>query len=186
MNQKIANKITAWSLGEETDRESDEFQIVSYGILLAIETIYKAAVLLLLGWLIGYLPETAAFLLSFCGLRKLAGGFHMQTSMGCMGMVTLFWGISLFLSGFSFPLVLQGLLFIGTFLLVYIYAPCDTRNNPITDARVRKRKRLCSLVFLSGMTVAAMLICREGVGNVILVAMAIEALTTIHRRRIYQ
>lgn len=182
VNRRIADKITEWSMGQGCDNDSEEFQVISYGILLTIEMVYKAAVLLTFGALFDCFAETIAFMLAFCGLRKYAGGFHMQTSLGCMGMMTVFWFVSMVVSQIHIAYPVQISLFAGTFLLVLVYAPRYTSNNPITEARIRRRKKLLALVYVTALAAVSFLINRERVGNVIVIAAAIEALTIIHRK----
>lgn len=186
MNQRIADMVTAWSLGADVDKNSDRFQIVSYGILLMIETIYKVMVLMILGAIIGAFPETLAFLTGFSGLRKNAGGIHMKTSAGCMLSVVFLWFITIRCSTtYIFPW-LYVVLFFVTLVLVAIYAPCDTANNPITDIKLRKQKKINAIAYVLVISVFAYCIGYAGYEHIritLVVAMALEGVTIIHKRK---
>lgn len=100
MNEYIARKIARWSIGEEYSPESDECQIIEYGILLTIESVYKTLILISLGVLFDMIVETIVFLCVFCGLRSCAGGIHMKTSFGCTMVVMFGWILSMVGSNF--------------------------------------------------------------------------------------
>lgn len=186
MNQWIANAITSWSLGTEYDRNSEKFQIVSYGILLTIETVYKIIILIFLGEIIGAFPETIAFFIGFCGLRKNAGGFHMRSSAGCMLSVMLMWTISITGSMLRMSFYSNMILSFVTLFLVAVYAPCTTSNNPINDVMLRKRKRINAIAYVIIVSIIAYFFEFNGylsVGRVLVVSMLLEALTIIHIRK---
>ena len=186
MNQRIADKITSWSLGPEYSVDSDKFQIVSYGILLMIETVYKILILMILGEKIGACLETVAFLIGFCGLRKFAGGLHMKTSLGCMMSVVVLWSLSIVCSMYCIPYPLYVIISLLTFILVGIYAPCSTLNNPIKSKELRKRKKVYALAYAVTLTIVAYILGNLGyrsVKTVLIVSMTLEGLTIIHRRK---
>lgn len=186
MNQRIADMVTTWSLGREVSRESDKFQIVSYGILLMIETIYKVIILMILGEIIGAFPETIAFLIGFSGLRKNAGGIHMRTSAGCMLSVMFLWIITILCSRVHILSWIYVVLFFVTVVLVAIYAPCDTINNPIRDVKIRKKKKIYALMYMIILSTFAYYIGYLGftpIQNSLVVAMALEGVTIIHKRK---
>lgn len=184
MNQWIANAITAWSLGAECEKDSDRFQIVSYGILLIIETVYKVIVLMILGEIIGSFPETIAFLVGFSGLRKNAGGFHMKTSWGCMLSVLGFWLISLALSMISLNFFIRIVIFLLTVTLVAYFSPCATPNNPISDKNERLKKRIFAMIYTVLFSCIANILYLVGyvrIAQVLIISMLIESLTIIHK-----
>ncbi len=184
MNQWIANAITSWSLGTEYDKNSERFQIVSYGILLIIETVYKVIVLMFLGEIIGSFLETIAFLVGFSGLRKYAGGFHMKTSLGCMLSVIGFWLLSLALSMISLNFFARVIIFLLSVTLVAYFSPCATPNNPIKSKRERLKKKICAIIYIILLSLAANILSFKGyvsVAQVLIASMLIESLTIIHK-----
>lgn len=186
MSQRIADMVTAWSLGADVDKNSDKFQIVSYGIILIIETFYKVMVLMILGAIIGAFPETIAFLIGFSGLRKNAGGIHMKTSAGCVLSVVFLWLITICLSSTHIFSGVYVVLFFVTLVLVAIYAPCDTANNPITDIKLRKQKKINAITYVVVLSIFAYCIgyCGyEHIRSALVVAMALEGVTIIHKRK---
>ena len=186
MNQRLANRITSWSLGPEYDEESDRFQIVSYGILLIIETVYKILILIILGAIFERMIETMAFLIGFCGLRRNAGGIHMKTSMGCMMSVIGLWLVCIFASCWHINLPVYVCLFLLTLLLVAWYAPCATVNNPIRSRSLRNKKRLYSIIYVMGISIGGYIMGCIGyisIRKVLVCAMTVEALTIVHKKR---
>lgn len=183
MTKEISNQIAIWSLGKDYTYDSDEFQIISYGIELILETIYKLIVLLVLGGMCGILPETIAFLIGFSGLRANAGGLHMKTSLGCMFAVISCWLLSLLGMYVHIGSPLYIGLFALTFVIVAHRAPVSTSNNPIKDYRIRKQKKVKATIYVVVITVIAHIFVPEVLTKVLIIAMAIEALTLIPKEK---
>ncbi|MBQ8412047.1 MAG: accessory gene regulator B family protein [Lachnospiraceae bacterium] len=182
MNERLARKIATWSIGQEYGQESDEFQIVTYGILLTIESVYKTLVLIALGALLGILPETLVFLYGFCGLRLNAGGIHMKTSLGCTAVVMIGWLLSLIgiLLHLSLP-VCFGIAVI-IFITVLLCAPVTTTNNPIRDQKTKRTKKVRALLFVVFSTIISIFLS-DAYRSVLFLAMAFETLTIIPLRK---
>ena len=187
MNQWIANRITTWSLGTEYDEDSDRFQIVSYGILLMIETVYKILILIILGAITGRLIETIAFFLGFCGLRKNAGGIHMKTSAGCMLSVLCLWLVCIFASLCHIFIPVYVGMFLLTLVLIVLYAPYATENNPLKSLELRRKKRTYSIIYFIVISIAGYFISCLGyisIRNVLVCSMMLEALTIIKKGKV--
>lgn len=183
MNQRIANYIAKWCLGEECSPKDDRFQIVSYGILLTIESVYKSIILIILGAMSGTLWESIAFLIAFCGLRINAGGFHMKSSLGCTMGAIICWVVSLVFSRIHMKSVYYALIFAFTFFVVLLRAPASTPNNPIVDRYTRARKKIIALLYIVAVTVIAYSVLDANIRNVVVWSMAVEAITLLPKMK---
>ena len=95
MERFLTDKILNWCIRISPLPESQK-TIVRYGIELFLDNILKTTLIVAAGFLIGQGPQTILVLIAFSGLRSKAGGFHMQTSLGCTGAMLTVWVGSLF------------------------------------------------------------------------------------------
>lgn len=144
----LSDDITVWILGKECLKESDEYQVVRYGVLLTLETVYKVLIILILGCLLGVFKETLAFFVGFSGFRRYAGGFHMKSSMGCFLTVALLWGISMISTYINFNAFSYMVCFAISFVLILCFAPSWTKESVIKDYSEIKRRKYMSVVYL--------------------------------------
>lgn len=143
MEKWFANTITDWCINKNKVSDIQEAAI-RYGIELYFNTVIKIVFLLCLGAVFGKLLETIIVIFCFCLLRGEAGGIHMQTSMGCFlsmfGMTILSVIGNELLPELNLYVTLFG--FIASLIIVFLYAPYTTLNNPITDRKIKQRKRV--------------------------------------------
>ncbi|MBE5947255.1 MAG: hypothetical protein E7259_10030 [Lachnospiraceae bacterium] len=181
MTEMLSDAITVWILGKECLKESDEYQVVRYGVLLTLETVYKVLIILLVGGVLGIFKETIAFFIGFSGLRRYAGGFHMKSSMGCFLMVALFWLISMTSMYVDFNAFSYVVCFMVSFVLILCFAPSWTKESVLKDFSEIKRRKYMSVMYLVVVTLIGHII-NSTLTNVMVVAMLIEAVTTIKLR----
>lgn len=181
MTEMLSDDITVWILGKECLKESDEYQVVRYGVLLTLETVYKVLIILLIGGVLGIFKETIAFFIGFSGLRRYAGGFHMKSSMGCFLMVALFWLISMTSMYVYFNAFSYAVCFVVSFVLILCFAPSWTKESVLKDFSEIKRRKYMSVMYLVVVTLIGHIIDNT-LTNVMVVAMLIETVTTIKIR----
>ena len=68
---------------QENAYTEDDQILLTYGVEIWMEEIVKTGALLLGGLLIGRIKEIAVAILSFCSMRKVAGGYHADSSIKC-------------------------------------------------------------------------------------------------------
>ncbi len=158
----FANKITI-SLNENHQKRS----IYYYGFQIIIGAFVKGVILVSLAFVLGVLLPTLFITAAFASLRKLAGGYHMDTYGKCI-LVSL----GLFLAA---ALIVQhtytcwsiiniaaliGITFIMGLYVLIRYAPKDTPNKPIIDPKeIRKFKSLSTVyIFLWAVVVTVLTI----------------------------
>lgn len=149
MLSQISKKIARWCY---TGTGSGDLEITSYGIELLLDTLSKLIALLLFAAFIGSLPEMVIVLLTFSSLRYFAGGFHMQSNLGCFLSMVFIAGLSLavqklaFFYQLAFPRIGLVVVLFVLVALVFLYAPAATRNNPIKDQKTVKKKKLYAVI----------------------------------------
>lgn len=179
MVHKLSEKIMLWgNIGN--DRTSVEKQVILYGIELWLENVIKIAAILIISGFFHKFIQTCIFLCIFCGLRAFAGGFHMQTSFGCLGTMVTLWIAAIVGSDYLVwnPAAMLAALAVVN-LSVWLLAPVDTENNPITDAALRKHKKYMAGCLTAILTAAILLIKAEKMQCLLLLSLLAEAITLL-------
>ncbi|MFA9464828.1 MAG: accessory gene regulator B family protein [Velocimicrobium sp.] len=149
MLNRISKKIAGWCYA---GTRRGDVEITAYGIELLLDTLTKLLALIIIAIFIGCLQEMLIVLIVFSSLRFFAGGFHMHTGLGCFLSMAFIFGLSFLVDKLAFfyniliPKNVLALVLLVLIGLVFLYAPSATQNNPITDKRILRRKRLGSVV----------------------------------------
>lgn len=151
---------------------------IRYGLELFLDSIGKLTIYIIVAKLLGCFPEMVLLIFIFGGLRLLAGGMHMNTSLGCF-MVS---GI-VFVGGARISMYMENnmIIFIVvmclSLMLVYIYAPSGTINNPINPETYKALKHK-SLLFI-GTAIFVGIYLKGVYQNIIMVGISCVVLTII-------
>lgn len=183
LNEKLAARIACWCLRKEGEEEKQEKEeILTYGYTLLLESLYKLVVLVLLGLLTHTLWETVITTGSFMILRNYSGGVHSRSSLGCMAGMAGLWLLGLLAARLDIPWPVLVIMAGITMWTVIRYAPQSTRNNPIWDKAVRRKKHTGAVVVMSlllAVSLACALLGQPSVSNMILTAMYVEAVSIL-------
>lgn len=181
--EKLANKIVRWSYSSQDALDSEQEEILAYGYVLLLENAYKLLILLVVALLTHTLTETIITIGSLILLRNFGGGVHCRGSIGCTLSMIGVWLAGLFVSMIDIPIPV---LCVMTGIIIWTivrYAPQTTRNNPIQNISVLKRKRIGAILvmfFLFGAAyVSGFLWERTDIMNMILTAMFIEVISML-------
>lgn len=122
---------------------SEENQdIYIYGWEMILSTAGSVAAILLVAIVFKQLPGTVLFLLFFLTLRAYAGGYHANSYLGCFSsslvVYLVFLTISLKMPVAYMPIGIWCLTLLSV-ALVFLRAPQDNPNKPITTEEERKR-----------------------------------------------
>lgn len=133
----------------------DDEEIYAFGFECMISAGLQAVILLVLGLVLGALPETVLFTGGFTGIKKHIGGWHADTHLACLSFSTLM-TLCAVLLGRRVPgwgaLICLG----AALILVFLLAPIQHINNPKTNEELvllKKKARTISLVLAFGTTV---------------------------------
>lgn len=147
MQKRLAEAIGKWCFKNSKVKEESK-AIVVYGIELYLNTFLKAIGLLLLGLCFGTLWETIIAMSTFYLLRISAGGVHSHSNIGCFLSMTGVCSGAIcadrIISKIPYEFCIGIMIVCCVFL--YLYAPSHTQNNPITDIKIRKKKRMSAIV----------------------------------------
>lgn len=124
--KSIANK-----LNDNNIIESDDLDIYIYGLQMMISGIVKSIGFFLIAWLLGWIPEALAFIVTFSSLRVHAGGYHADTYLKCFLITAAATFLSIFVVktlSTDYTLIITAILIIISCTLILKYAPVDTPN----------------------------------------------------------
>lgn len=138
METRITKKLCSF-FHEETQ---DGQEILEYGMQLVVETVFKTAVMIIITLAIGRLKDYLIFLVVFSFLRSDAGGKHCMTNLGCTSSMALIVAASLFLPVGNLPVWTYLIAGAGCLGVCLKWAPSTSLINPITDEKIRRRKKL--------------------------------------------
>lgn len=131
------------SFFKEETKEGEE--ILEYGMQLVVEQIFKTVVLLVLALAIGRVKDYLIFLVVFSFVRANAGGKHCMTNLGCTSTMLLLVAASLFLPIGALPMWIYLTAGAGCLAVCLKWAPSTSLVNPITDEKIRTRRKWSSI-----------------------------------------
>ena len=135
----------------------DSRDVYVYGFALLYSFLINTVVIMSAGIILGKVIETLMFLFIFVVLRSFTGGFHSNSFVLCTVITYSVYTAVMLLSTFRVHLVLFGILFVGGFVCLFLVAPIEHPNKPISDKKKRQHK-ITSLVLFSFIAVAGIVI----------------------------
>lgn len=171
--------------------EETEKAVIGYGVELFLNSMLKTAIYLLIGFAIGKGVEMILAIAIFGSVRKVSGGRHAKTDMGCFimtGSIILFAVISpeiIIISGWGYALIIISI----NCLFVYFAPRDDYFEKPENYAEKMSIKwksiLLINVIFLIGMLV------NNYWRMIILMTVAVQGITLIqggkeHEKKNYE
>ena len=139
---RITKKLCSFFREETKDGQ----EILEYGMQLIVETVFKTVVMMLIALIIGRLKDYLIFLVVFTFLRREAGGKHSMTNLGCTLSTALVAAASLFLPVGNLPVWAYLTAGAGCLGVCFKWAPSTSLINPIKDEKIRRRKKVKSII----------------------------------------
>ena len=127
-------------LVREKVMSADDVDIFAYGLDLLLFTGLTNAAFLAFGVIVGRLSQTLIYIFTFSVLQALGGGFHASTHLRCFLVTTACWVTAMLLACY-FPVVAHVFLLIIGVCAVFLFAPIENQNAPMSDKKKRKMRR---------------------------------------------
>lgn len=137
-------------LSKQLGLSDERREVVAFGALALLQNGTSAAVLLLLAYLTGVLPEALAALVTAGILRHATGGVHLQTPWRCVGATALaFWAAGYLghllvaahlTTTMSLALILP--VAVAGLLVIFLRAPVEAENRPLSPEHKVYLRRL--------------------------------------------
>ncbi len=157
----------AFYLCQQNQLPAEKEYELAYALEVLFINILNLTLTLLIGWLLGVLPGTAACLLVATAYRHTAGGTHARSPWICAAITMCVFPVLAWLGAqlAGLPVVYTRVAAVAAFLLgIYAicrYAPVDSVQAPIiSEARHRRLKKYSYLVI--GILAAVMLLLEVG------------------------
>lgn len=137
MYHEMAVKTASFFI-RKCDKKSGDKEVLIYGAELLISSIFEIIIILIIGSIMKQCLETVCFLLFFCPLRMMSGGYHAPNYTLCTIEFSVYYLVlCAFLPTFGkLPGVLLELI---SSVIIWVLAPVEDPNKPI---RGKRRERL--------------------------------------------
>ncbi|PYG86528.1 accessory gene regulator B [Ruminiclostridium sufflavum DSM 19573] len=168
--------INKWSyscakgLSQMLDEDHQKKALYYYGFQIALGSIVKAVILVAVSFALGAMLPALTISLAFALLRKAAGGYHMKTYGKCLFVTMVLFISAALIAQYTYQywsiLCLAGFIGLTFFTGMYIlikYAPRDTPNRLITDAREKRKFKIISVIYMLVWLVLSMLLTAIGI-----------------------
>ena len=157
---------------EIDDIKMDEYKYSLEGFYL---TFTKMLVIIPLSIILGVFKEMIILLFFFNILREPAHGLHATKSWICLlSSSIIFIGIPLLSKILIIPFQLKLFLGIIGILLIYKYAPADTKKAPIIKEKRRNKYKFVSTINCIMLTILYLIVKDEILSNIIIFSILIE------------
>ena len=123
----------------------DELEKIHYGLEIIYIFITKGIIIFTISYLLGILKYTLTFFATYSILRSLACGLHATKSWICtLSSATIFIIIPYLCKLLIINNIVRIVIMIITTLLIFKYAPADTKKRPIINPKKRLFLKLAS------------------------------------------
>jgi accessory gene regulator B len=154
----LTEKLAA-SLGKRAssilNMSREKEQIIVYGAVNLLQTIFSILWIVIAGAVLGVLYEALVFSTSGSILRKYSGGVHASSPGRCIifgtvvsTAVGLFVGKFLYKFSLLSVMILSAFCMVISFIAVFIKAPVDSPQKPITRTAIKKMFKRNSIITL--------------------------------------
>lgn len=164
------------------DINEEKAEILDYGLHLIIGEIPKVFIMIGLAFLLGVGELSILAFLLILPYRSFSGGFHLKTHLGCILCTTSFYAGTALLSKYitlTEPVKYIAIIAVWIFgmIMIKLYAPADTENVPVISKKERRKRKIASYIMLSISLLAAAIIPKRIISNILLFGMLIQTLS---------
>ena len=122
--------------------EEERAELVKYGLARGKTILLSILVILILGYFFGVLWQSIIFYISFCSLRRYAGGFHAESQGRCYAISLVILIISILCMKYANCSIGINILLQATCLvLIFILAPIENKNRKLDDIEQKQYKK---------------------------------------------
>lgn len=148
---------------------------IEYGLVSIYLTVSKVIIISILSYFLGTIKEMLIFMLFFNIIRATAFGLHATKSWICLiSSTVIFIGIPIICTNVCFNFYFKlfvGLIFI---MLIYKYAPADTKKRPIVNKKRRLRLKLISTFISIIYVIICLFIRNQFISNCLIFSLCLE------------
>lgn len=122
--------------------DKSEFEVYQYGFSILFNKLILYPIILIIGLITNCVPQLLIFHIFLIKLRGEAGGYHMQTRMGCTIMSCFIWGGAGLISkhmDYAYFILLVPLLG-ASIIYILLNAPFNHVNINFTDYEIKRQR----------------------------------------------
>ncbi|MEY8000426.1 accessory gene regulator ArgB-like protein [Clostridium sp. Mt-5] len=160
----------AVSLGKKSriilNADKDKEEIIVYGAINLLQTIFSILWVVIVGFILGVLYEAFIFSASASILRKYSGGVHASSPNRCIifgtvvsAAVGLLVDRFFYSFSFSFTIIMSMFCMVIGFIIVFLKAPVDSIQKPITDINMKKMFKKNSIITILVFSIIIIILC---------------------------
>lgn len=133
--------------------EEEKNEIITYGIARGKVICAGIAVTLAAGWILGVFLQSVVFLISFCAVRRYAGGYHADSQVRCYIISFIIVVLSLW-SIREMDISNTVCIFIQTvnLLVIFLLSPVETGNRQLDEYEKKtygaKTRRIAAALYM--------------------------------------
>lgn len=131
-------------IGSPLKSTIEEKEIYAYSIEVLLSLFINLIILSITAYITNKVSELIIFIIFFSGLRTFAGGYHAKTHIECITLSFLLFIISAmsntFFIHFGEIVMITGI--IASNILVFKYAPTESKNKPLNGIEAKKYKSI--------------------------------------------
>lgn len=186
----MINKVSA-ILSEEIklrlNSSDNDREVYAYSIEVLLSLLINFIILAITAYILKKSAELIIFIIFFSGLRIYAGGYHAKTHLECISISFVIFIISSLsnniLKSYSEILLFVGLAF--SVLMVFVFAPAETENKPLSKDERIKYRRFSRIIVLT-LSIAAIILyfMRAATNHIFItavVSMIIESISLLKK-----
>jgi len=168
----FATRLIKEQYPETDDIKIDEYRYSLEGFYL---TFTKMLFIIPMSIILGVFREMIILLFFFNILRESAHGLHATKSWICLlSSSIVFLGIPFLTKIIIIPFIVKFILGIIGTLLIFKYAPADTKKAPIIKEQRRKKYKIISTISCIILTILSLIIKDDIISNIIIFSIWIE------------
>ncbi|AGK96013.1 accessory gene regulator B family protein [Clostridium pasteurianum] len=164
-------------VAKNLQKTEEELEKIKYGVHVILVNLVKLTILFLIASILGITTYTFIAVISFASIRIFASGVHAESNLNCtITNIILFLG-NVYL---SINILLDKTMIIViitlSLILVFLYAPADTKARPLVSKKLRKKLRIYSIAITFLLGIIA-LTCKNNIfANLIIFSVLEESL----------
>ena len=147
MKKKILTNSMNYIKNKKKHLNSEQLEIIEYGLESIYLTITKIIIILLLAKILNIFKETILMIVFYNIIRLFSFGLHAKNSTTCLiTSLILFIGGTYLAIYLNISLIIKEILSILCLILIIIYAPADTEKRPLINKKKRKKFKILSIL----------------------------------------
>ncbi len=176
----LAKKITLFLI-KKNIINGDDKEIYEYSFEVLISTIINFLILIIVMLITKRYVETVVFSVVFIITRRLVGGYHSKTHIGCtFSLIAIYAGLIFSISNFNYEKLnnISVLLIIPFMIIILIFAPVGHYNNPLDDEKTIQL-RLKGIIFTSILSFIILFLSYYNISNYSFIMAYTEAIVSL-------